>query len=124
VLALAEEAIAQPELLAAYGERFGADDPVTLVLYAPAPGSPDVAERLEETLRTIGLDEGGPDLVLVAPPVAVEGADAAVAASVVGMLGEGGPAHAAFAGLPRFAEDGVDALAQLVDRWTGARVAA
>jgi SAM-dependent methyltransferase len=124
VLALAEQAIAQPELLAAYGERFGADDPVTLVLYAPAPGSPDVAERLEETLRKIGLDENGPDLVLVAPPVAVEGADAAVAASVVGLLGEGGPTHAAFAGLPQFAEDRVDALVQLVDRWTGARVAA
>jgi SAM-dependent methyltransferase len=119
VLALAEEAIAEPGLLAAYGDRFGADDPVTLVLYEPAPAAADVAERLEEALRTAGLDEGGPDLVLVAPPTAVEGADAAVAATMIGMLGDVAPAQEAFAGLPRFTTDRVDALAELVGRWTG-----
>jgi SAM-dependent methyltransferase len=119
VLALAEEAIAEPGLLAAYGERFGADDPVTLVLYEPAPGADDVAERLEEALRTAGLDEGGPDLVLVAPPTAVEGADAAVASTVIGLLGDVAPPQEAFAGLPRFTKERVDALAELVGRWTG-----
>jgi hypothetical protein len=54
----------------------------------------------------------------------VEGADAAVASSVVGMLGEATPEHAAFADLPQFTEDRVDALAELVGRWTATRRAA
>jgi SAM-dependent methyltransferase len=124
VLALAEEAIARPGLLAAYGQRFGADDPVTLVLYEPAPGAPDVAERLQEALQAVGLADDGPDLVLVAPPTQVAGADAAVAAAVIGMLGAFGSPHAAFADLPQFGEDGVDALAELVDCWTAERAAA
>ncbi|MEA2154220.1 MAG: hypothetical protein QOE11_360 [Solirubrobacteraceae bacterium] len=124
VLALAEEAIAHPALLAAYGQRFGAEDPVTLVLYEPAPGSPDVAERLEQALLAAGLDEGGPDLLLVAPEAPVDGADAAVASGMVGLLSAVHGERAAFADLPRFAEDGVEELAQLVGRWTATRLAA
>jgi hypothetical protein len=126
VLALAEEAIAHPGLLAAYRDRFDAADPVTLVLYEPAPGSPDVAERLIAALEAAGLArEGGPDLVLVAPPEPTDGADAAIASGIAAVLGTTGCARTAFADLPRFGEDGMDALAELVARWTaGAPLAA
>ena len=121
VLALAEEAIARPGLLAAYRDRFDAADPVTLVLYEPAPGSPDVTERLVAALEAVGLArEGGPDLVLVAPPEPTDGADAAVASGVAALLSTTGCARSAFAGLPHFGEDAMDDLAELVARWTAA----
>lgn len=123
VLALAEEVIARPGLLSAYGQRFGAADPVTLVLYDPAPGAPDVAERLSQVLEAVGLaGDDAPDLVLVAPDAPIEGADAAVAAGAAATLSSTGYARSAFAGLPHFAEDGVDALAELVTRWTAAPI--
>ncbi|HTN22872.1 MAG TPA: class I SAM-dependent methyltransferase [Solirubrobacteraceae bacterium] len=125
VLALAEEAIARPGLLAAYRDRFDAADPVTLVLYEPAPGSPDVTERLVAALEAVGLArEGGPDLVLVAPPEPVDGADATVASGVAAVLSTTGYASSAFADLPHFGEDAMDDLAALVTRWTAAPLAA
>jgi hypothetical protein len=121
VLALAEEVIARPGLLSAFGERFTAADPVTLVLYEPAPGAPDIADRLSRVLAAIGLGgDDAPDLVLVAPDTLVDGADAAVAAGAAAVLSATG---CAFADLPHFAEGGLDALAELVTRWTAAPLA-
>ena len=124
VLALAEEVIARPGLLSAYGEHFTAADPVTLVLYEPAPGCPDIADRLSRVLQAVSLTgDDAPDLVLVAPDEPVEGADAAVAAGAAALLSATGYAGSAFADLPHFAEDGIDALAELVARWTAVELA-
>jgi hypothetical protein len=38
---------------------------------------------------------------------------------VIGLLGDVAPPQEAFAGLPRFTKERVDALAELVGRWTG-----
>jgi hypothetical protein len=118
VLAFAEEAIARPELLAAYARRFGAEDPVTLVLYAPAPGAGDVAGRLTAALGRVGLDaDAGPDLMLLAPTGRTADVDARVAQTMAAVLTAREP-HRAFAELPRFGVDALDDLGALVARWT------
>jgi SAM-dependent methyltransferase len=118
VLAFAEEAIARPELLAAYARRFGAEDPVTLVLYAPAPGAGDVAGRLTAALGRVGLDaDAGPDLMLLAPTGRTAAVDARVAQTMAAVLTAREP-HRAFAELPRFGVDALDDLGALVARWT------
>jgi SAM-dependent methyltransferase len=123
VVALAEEAIASPELLVAYASRFAAEDPVTLVLYAPAAAPNEIAGRLELALAGAGLDpDSGPDLVLLAPPSADAPAQQEVAAVMSALLTAAAVAPAAFADLPRFGADALDGLCDLVTRWTsGAR---
>jgi hypothetical protein len=60
VLAYAEELIADRGLLEAWGETFGADDDVTLLIHTP----PDVTPHLVQAVARAGLDrEDGPDLV-------------------------------------------------------------
>jgi glycosyltransferase involved in cell wall biosynthesis len=61
VLALADELLACPELLAAWGRAFGAGDDATLVIHAP--GSVDRVAALVERLGLGGED--GPDLLAV-----------------------------------------------------------
>jgi hypothetical protein len=60
VLAYAEELIADGGLLEAWGETFGADDEVTLLIHTPA----EVTPHLVQAVTSAGLDrEDGPDLV-------------------------------------------------------------
>jgi hypothetical protein len=119
VVALAEEAIARPELLVAYASRFAAEDPVTLVLYAPAASEAEVAERLEAAMAGAGLDpDSGPDLVLLAPPSADGPAQQEVAAVMSALLSASPRPPAAFADLPRFDAGALDGLCDLVARWT------
>jgi hypothetical protein len=124
VVALAEEAIARPELLAAYAARFAADDPVTLVLYAPAAPAAEIAERLERALAGAGIDtDAGPDLVLLAPPSGDDAAQREVAAVMSALLTSSPRPPAAFCELPRFDADALDGLQDLVTRWTSGAAA-
>ena len=71
VLAYGEELVADPALLSAYGDTFGATDDITLVI---ATGDGHVAPLLD-AVATAGLDgEGSPDMIAV--PVAPHGIDA------------------------------------------------
>lgn len=118
-LALAEEAIDHPALLAAYAQHFGEDDPVTLVLYAPQADEHEVAGRLNAAMLSVGLDaEHGPDLMLLAPAALSEAGEAVVARGVAGVIGTADCGSRAFADLPRFSTDGLPALSDLVARWT------
>jgi glycosyltransferase involved in cell wall biosynthesis len=101
-LAFAEELAAEPELLRGYGERFGAADDATLVIYAPGWSEEELGARLAPALELAGLDgEDGADLLAVAvdDPVAAE---PALASGVSALFSR--RQAAAFAGLPRVEE--------------------
>ena len=95
VAALADELVADPELLRAYGDAFGERDDVSLVIF----GAERLAERLGPVVAAAGLDgPGSPDLL------GVEGGivhAAAVAARSGALLSRREP-PAPFTTLPRF----------------------
>ena len=63
-IAFAEEIVADPGLLAAYGREFSAGDDATLVIVAP-----DAADRLVEAVAAAGVDgEGSADLLAMSEP--------------------------------------------------------
>jgi hypothetical protein len=71
VLAYGDELLADPSLLSAYGDAFGATDDITLVI---ATDDGDVAPLLD-AVAAAGLDgEGSPDMIAV--PAAPHGVDA------------------------------------------------
>ena len=72
-VAVVDEALAHPELLAAYAARFGADDDATLVLLALDGDADGAAARVLPLLERLGIDgDDGPDMVAVgAPPAEV-----------------------------------------------------
>jgi glycosyl transferase family 2 len=75
-VACAVEVVADPALLTAYAESFGADDDATLVLYAPDGGDGDLVERLVETIAAVGMDgTDGPAMIALNVP-RTEGDDA------------------------------------------------
>jgi glycosyltransferase involved in cell wall biosynthesis len=103
VLAFAEELARGPELLAAWGETFGGDDDVTLVIAVPSQALDQVAPVLGELAAAAGLDSEDAADLLVQPcddPAELAGAVAAV--YTAGAAPRGAPA--AF---------GPDGLAQL-----------
>jgi GT2 family glycosyltransferase/glycosyltransferase involved in cell wall biosynthesis len=60
VLAAAADLVADPRLLTAYGERFGADDDATLVVHGSAAALPE----LEAAIAAAGLDgDAAPDML-------------------------------------------------------------
>jgi predicted O-methyltransferase YrrM len=66
VLAFADEVTAEPELLAEYGRRFGADDDATLAILGEGETADDVAAGLAPALAAAGLDgDRSPDLLAV-----------------------------------------------------------
>jgi hypothetical protein len=56
ILAFAEELLAAPEMLAAYGGAFGEGDDVTLVIQAPPEGVEDVAHGLAQAAGAATAD--------------------------------------------------------------------
>src|SRR5207253_9133121 len=98
-LAFADELAAEPELLKAYGERFGAADDATLAIYAPGWSAEELGERLRPALELAGLDgDDSPDLLAVAAGGGA-GEEVALASSVHALFSRREPA--AFARLPR-----------------------
>jgi hypothetical protein len=118
VLAFADELIASPELLRAYGEAFDGADEITLVIHAPGTDPDALGERLGPLVEAVGLDgDDAADLLAMPTPATPEheailarGVDAVLSRrEVAGRLGE----------LPRFDEHGLDALRGLAEsRWS------
>ncbi len=95
VLAYGDELLADPTLLSAYGNVFGAADDITLVIAAA-----DVA-ALMEAVATAGLDgDGSPDMLAV--PALPQGVDAVLS-------------RREHAGVPRFDETTLPSLRALAD---------
>ncbi len=116
VLALADELAADPALLAAYADRFAADEEATLVIYAPDAEPEPTAEALTRALEAAGI-AAAPDLVLLAVPGG-EDAEAAIMGQAVALLSEH-PAPAPFDELPRFPAADADALRTLAEATWG-----
>lgn len=112
VLALADELTGDPGLLAAYAERFTADDSATLVIYAPDADPEPTAEALNRMIEAVGV-ASTPDLMLLAVPGGDE-AEAAILDQAAALLSER-PAPAPFAELPRFPAADADALRTLAE---------
>jgi FkbM family methyltransferase len=98
IAALADELVADPSLLRAYGTAFDADDDVTLVIYSDA--APDqVAERLGPVIAAADLEgPRAPDLLAVLGAAPQEAAVAARSTALLSRRAPTGP----LATLPRF----------------------
>jgi glycosyltransferase involved in cell wall biosynthesis len=110
-LAFAEELLAAPSLLAAYGRTFAGRDRATLVIYAPE-AEPAKLARLEEVVENVGL-AGTDSAELVALTALEDTAD--LAAGVQAVLSRQAP-DGALAGAPRFDEANVAELRRLAER--------
>ena len=74
VLAYADELVAEPLALAAYGALFGPEDDATLVIYAPGQGEQLAVARVLRALEMAGIPaDAGPDMLVLA----VSGGEAA-----------------------------------------------
>jgi glycosyltransferase involved in cell wall biosynthesis len=115
VLAFGDELADRPELLRAYGERFGPGDDVTLIIYSPGGDSADLEARLFAAAAEAGLD-GEDTADLLALPLGHRlGDESLLAASVDALLSGGEPAWP-FSELPRFGESTLDALHEFASR--------
>jgi glycosyltransferase involved in cell wall biosynthesis len=115
VLAFGDELAERPELLHAYGERFGPGDDVTLVIYSPGGDAAELESRLFAAAAAAGLD-GEDTADLLALPLGQRlGDESLLAASVDALLSGGEPAWP-FSELPRFGASGLDALHAFASR--------
>ncbi|MGI8780688.1 MAG: methyltransferase domain-containing protein [Solirubrobacteraceae bacterium] len=115
VLADGGELAERGELLAAYLDRFGAEDPVRLVLLAPPDGSDALAAALENGVAGPRLGEdAAADVVLTAPPGDAEGWRA-LAAPASGVLSSRA-ALPELTDLPHFGACALDELRALLTR--------
>jgi Glycosyl transferase family 2 len=113
-VAVADEIVRTPQLMAEYAQHFGPADDATLVLYAPDYGTGDSASRVIGVVQELGLDtDDGPDMVLVALPAAEF--DAAVQRSACAVLSDG-DAPALLAHLPQYGAGAVPGLRTLAVR--------
>ena len=115
VLAFGDELAERPELLRAYGERFGPGDDVTLVIYSPGADAAQLEAGLIAAAAAAGLDGEDTADLLALPLGRAVNDESLLAASVDALLSGGEPASA-FAELPRFGESGLDALKALASR--------
>jgi glycosyltransferase involved in cell wall biosynthesis len=115
VLAFADELVEQPELLRAYGERFGPDDDVTLVIYSPGADPGVLEPKLLAAAAAAGLDGEATADVLAMPLGRRVEDDRLLAASVDAALSERTPEWA-FGALPRFGDSDVDGLRRYAQR--------
>lgn len=108
VVAFADELIADPGLLTAYGRVFGSGDDVTLAVLADA-STGDLA-ALEAAVEEAGLDEdAGADLIVL--PFE-DGSDTRLLRAIDAVYGER-KVTGRLAGLPRFGPAGLETLASL-----------
>jgi glycosyltransferase involved in cell wall biosynthesis len=100
-LALAGELVAAPELLRAYAQRVGPDDPATLAIYAPGWTEERAYAELGAALEAAGVaPDAAPDMVALALPdrLGIRTALAVRASAMLTVAGASWP----FAALPRF----------------------
>jgi glycosyltransferase involved in cell wall biosynthesis len=117
VLAFGDELAARPELLRAYGERFGPGDDVTLVIYSPGSDAAELESRLFAAAAAAGLD-GEDTADLLALPLGQRLSDENLLAASVDALLSGGEPAWPFSELPRFGESSLDALREFASRTT------
>ncbi len=113
VLADAEELAADGALLAAFLDRFGAADPVRLVLLAPGGEEDALAGALGAGPAGARLAADGAADVVLTPAPDGAGGWAALADEALAFL-SARPARPELAALPRYADDALDALAASV----------
>jgi hypothetical protein len=104
VLAFADEVIADPSLLAAWGSSFGAGDGATLAVYAPGWDGGALLAALERPYTAAGLDREGAAEV-VALPVAASADQAVELAGNVSAVLSRGDAGGVFGFVPWFAPE-------------------
>ncbi len=98
-LSFADELLGSPTLLEQYGRRVGADDDVTLVVYAPDYASGELEQELERALRDASVDTvDGPDILGLALPS--DPALEEMLAAAADWLLTGSLPRAPFSGLP------------------------
>jgi hypothetical protein len=115
VLAFADELVERPELLAAYGQAFGAGDNATLAIYAPGWDDARAAELLSPVLAAAGIDgDDCADLLALPVPHDPE-SERSLAERVQAVLSERRP-DGAFDGAPTFSTDSVPELRELAER--------
>jgi glycosyltransferase involved in cell wall biosynthesis len=115
VLAFANELVERPELLRAYGERFGPDDDVTLVIYSPDADPADLEPRLLAAAAEAGLDHHATADLLAMPLGERADDERLLAASMDAALSERS-LDWAFGALPRFGDSEIKALRAHADR--------
>jgi glycosyltransferase involved in cell wall biosynthesis len=122
-LALADEVVADPGLLAAYGGTFGSIDRATLVIYGPDWRDDELVAALAGPLAAAGLDhDDAPDLLALAVP-RTEQSEAAIAQGVDAVYSRRAVAEA-FRATPRFDDLSVRELRRLAERrWQRERAA-
>ncbi len=107
-VAVAEEIVRAPQLIAEYAKHFGPSDDATLVLYAPDYGTGDSANAVVGVVQELGLDTAeGPDMVLIALPATQS--EAVVRHSARAVLSDEG-APAVLAHLPQYGAGAVPGL--------------
>jgi hypothetical protein len=107
-VAVADEIVRAPQLIAEYAKHFGPADDATLVLYAPDYGTADSADAVVGVVQELGLDSAeGPDMVLIALPAAQ--AEGVVRRSARAVLSDEG-APALLAHLPQYGAGAVPGL--------------
>lgn len=101
VLAYADELVAEPLALAAFGALFGPGDDATLVIYAPGQGEQLVVARALRALEMAGIPaEAGPDMLVLAVPGG-EATEAALAGHVDAVYSRG-PVAGPLGAVPRY----------------------
>jgi SAM-dependent methyltransferase len=113
VLAMADEIARMPALLLAYGSAVTADDPVTLVLYAPDQDPADVAPGVGAALEQAGTAADSADVVLLAA-ARDNAAEVELGAGALAVLTDGATLPA-FGRLPRIGTGDAERLRDLID---------
>jgi hypothetical protein len=112
VLAFADELVANPMALAAYGAMFRENDDATLVIYAPDQFEAVAVARVMRALEAAGVSaEAGPDMLVLAVPRS-EATERALAESVQAVYSHNAPTGP-LASVPRYGTADVVTLRDL-----------
>jgi chloramphenicol O-acetyltransferase type B len=114
VIAFADEACAEPTLLAAWASEFVADDPITLVIHPGATAENQDPVRISAVAEAAGIgdDNGSANVVVLTGPLEPD-ADARLAARSAALYSRR-PASGCFASLARVDDSSVSGLRTLL----------
>jgi hypothetical protein len=101
-LALADEVLERPELLAEYTAAVGPDDDASLVLWTPGVGAELLLEMAQGAIDASGVDQDALPDILLAPMAGSPAAERVLAERADAILGDW-PCYGPLGELPRFA---------------------